>query len=86
MEQINKYINELKNTLDDLPVETIDQIIQVLHNARLDNRQIFIMGNGGSASTATHFDNISPTPAFNDSSGALLIIVVSPTIAKGEVG
>lgn len=55
MEQINKYINELKNTLDDLPVETIDQIIQVLHNARLDNRQIFIMGNGGSASTATHF-------------------------------
>jgi D-sedoheptulose 7-phosphate isomerase len=26
-----------------------------MHQARLDGRQIFIMGNGGSASTATHF-------------------------------
>lgn len=55
MEQINRYINELKSTLDHLPVAMIDQVVNLLHNARLQNRQVFIMGNGGSASTATHF-------------------------------
>jgi D-sedoheptulose 7-phosphate isomerase len=55
MEQIKRYINELKSTLDLMPVPMIDQVVNLLHNARLQNRQIFIMGNGGSASTATHF-------------------------------
>lgn len=55
MEQINRYINELQNTLNQLPVEMIDRVVHLLHNARLHNKQIFIMGNGGSASTATHF-------------------------------
>ncbi|MFN2196147.1 MAG: SIS domain-containing protein, partial [Anaerolineales bacterium] len=55
MEQINRYINELRSTLDHLPVEMIDEVVNLLHNARLQNKQIFIMGNGGSASTATHF-------------------------------
>src|SRR6266496_3824752 len=29
--------------------------MELLHSARLEGRQVFIMGNGGSASTATHF-------------------------------
>jgi D-sedoheptulose 7-phosphate isomerase len=55
MEQINRYISELKHTLDLLPVEMIHQVVHLLHEARLHNRQVFIMGNGGSASTASHF-------------------------------
>ncbi len=55
MEQIYRYISELKGTLDILPVEMIDQVVHLLHKARIQNRQIFIMGNGGSASTASHF-------------------------------
>ncbi|HRQ40396.1 MAG TPA: SIS domain-containing protein [Chloroflexota bacterium] len=54
-QQINQYIFDLKNTLDMLPLALIDQAIGILHEARLDGRQIFIMGNGGSASTASHF-------------------------------
>lgn len=54
-QQIRQYIVELKETLDLLPLSQIDKAIQVLHAARLNGRQIFIMGNGGSASTATHF-------------------------------
>lgn len=54
-QQIRQYIVELKDTLDLLPLGQIDKAIQVLHEARLNGRQIFIMGNGGSASTATHF-------------------------------
>ncbi len=55
MNQIRNYISSLQNTLDHLDVESIDQVIAILQVARLNRRQIFIMGNGGSASTASHF-------------------------------
>ena len=50
-----QYIADLKETLDLLPVNDIDRVTQVLHLARLRGQQIFIVGNGGSASTASHF-------------------------------
>ncbi len=49
------YIAELESTLHQLPDELIQETIDVLHEARLNQRQVFIMGNGGSASTASHF-------------------------------
>lgn len=54
-EMIHAYFDELKDTLNRLDPEPINEAINVLHQARVDGRQIFIMGNGGSASTATHF-------------------------------
>lgn len=54
MQKIVNYINDLKGTLEALPLESIDQVITILHEARMRGRQIFIMGNGGSASTASH--------------------------------
>lgn len=55
MNFVNTYIDELKITLDQLSEEVIEQVLEILHDARLDNRQVFILGNGGSASTASHF-------------------------------
>jgi len=55
MDHITRYVNNLKYTLDKLPMTEIDKVIALLHEARLSRRQIFIMGNGGSASTASHF-------------------------------
>jgi D-sedoheptulose 7-phosphate isomerase len=55
MERIVSYIALLQQTIDQLPLETIHKIIDRLHLARLSGRQVFIMGNGGSASTASHF-------------------------------
>jgi D-sedoheptulose 7-phosphate isomerase len=49
------YIGELKEILDNLSQEVVEHVIHVLHEARMDNQQVFIMGNGGSASTASHF-------------------------------
>lgn len=51
---IESYVSDLKATLDTLDAAAIQQAIDVLHQARLDGRQVFILGNGGSASTATH--------------------------------
>ena len=55
MKFIHCYLEDLKQTLTRLPEEPIDLVVQTLHEARLNNKQIFIMGNGGSASTASHF-------------------------------
>lgn len=55
MDPVREYILDLHHTLDNLQLEQIYSVIEELHQARLNHRQIFIMGNGGSASTATHF-------------------------------
>lgn len=55
MNHAQAYIQELQTTLNSLPLDLIDQAISLLHQARIHNRQVFIMGNGGSASTASHF-------------------------------
>lgn len=55
MDIIQNYLDELKQILDGLPRDRIQQVIDILHEARLDHQQVFIMGNGGSASTASHF-------------------------------
>lgn len=55
MEQIQDYIATLQQTIDQLPKKLIEDVIVVLQRARTRGSQVFIMGNGGSASTATHF-------------------------------
>lgn len=52
---INNYISSLQNCLDRLDRKEIDTFIKILLQARDEDRTIFIMGNGGSASTASHF-------------------------------
>lgn len=55
MKLINNYLSEVKTTIDQIPVDRIEEVIGILHQARMNRKQIFIMGNGGSASTASHF-------------------------------
>jgi D-sedoheptulose 7-phosphate isomerase len=55
MDAINGYITGLQELLDELPQPAIQEVIDLLAQARLEHRQIFILGNGGSASTASHF-------------------------------
>jgi D-sedoheptulose 7-phosphate isomerase len=55
MQRVINYVTALQETLNQLPKQEIVQVMELLHSARLAGRQIFIMGNGGSASTATHF-------------------------------
>ena len=50
LEEQIKTINELKKSK-----EIIQKIYLEIKNAQINNNKIFIMGNGGSASTSTHF-------------------------------
>ena len=54
-EFIQNYFAEMKKVIDDIPVEDIDRVIELLFDAWKRGNQIFTCGNGGSASTATHF-------------------------------
>jgi D-sedoheptulose 7-phosphate isomerase len=55
MNDIRNYITVLQQTMDQLPVQLIAEAMDVLQLARAQGNQVFIMGNGGSASTASHF-------------------------------
>jgi len=55
MEQVKDYISGLQRTMDQLPHQLIADVIGILDEARLRGSQVFIMGNGGSAATASHF-------------------------------
>jgi D-sedoheptulose 7-phosphate isomerase len=56
-EYAGRYALYLGNLLADLDCEAIARVGQILEDARRANRTIFILGNGGSASTASHFAN-----------------------------
>ena len=55
----NDYITRFKRILDDMLnsglADKVNEVMETLLNARTENKTVFIMGNGGSASTASHF-------------------------------
>jgi D-sedoheptulose 7-phosphate isomerase len=53
---LRRYVAETKAALDErYLLGAVQQIVPVLLKARADGRTIFFFGNGGSASTASHF-------------------------------
>jgi D-sedoheptulose 7-phosphate isomerase len=50
-----EYINSLKDVLDDFPHNQFDRLIDAMLDAYHNGKHIFVMGNGGSASTASHW-------------------------------
>ena len=49
------YKTELLNAIDTIDLEKVSQAIEWFKEARAQGRHIFVCGNGGSASTASHF-------------------------------
>jgi len=52
---LKNYITKLKNDLDSIDLIQIESVINTLYKAYKNQKKIFIMGNGGSASTSSHF-------------------------------
>jgi D-sedoheptulose 7-phosphate isomerase len=51
---LRSYLAELDAALNDLAPAAIGAVLEVFERARREHRQIFIIGNGGSAATAAH--------------------------------
>ncbi len=48
------YVDGVKGVLDRLPLERVEKICDAIYRAYLDDRTLFIFGNGGSAALASH--------------------------------
>lgn len=52
---ITNYLDEVKEIAGRMSVADIDRAVELLYEVWEDGSRVFICGNGGSASTATHF-------------------------------
>jgi len=52
---IDEYLREVESVSRRISKVDIDGVIRLLYDAWKENRNVFTAGNGGSASTATHF-------------------------------
>jgi D-sedoheptulose 7-phosphate isomerase len=52
---VSAYRDGVIHLLERLSLPPVQDVISVLAHARFNNRQVLIMGNGGSAATASHF-------------------------------
>jgi D-sedoheptulose 7-phosphate isomerase len=50
-----QYRAKLLHAIDGIPLDKVEEAIRVLERARQEERAIFVCGNGGSATTASHF-------------------------------
>jgi D-sedoheptulose 7-phosphate isomerase len=50
----NNYIKVLIKSLKSIKQNKLAKIVAIIYEAYLQNKQIFVMGNGGSAATASH--------------------------------
>jgi D-sedoheptulose 7-phosphate isomerase len=57
MSNVDKYLKELEQVIRELSRPDIEAVAAALMEARRNGRQVFILGNGGSASTASHMMN-----------------------------
>ncbi len=54
MDPIERYLNEVVEMIRGLPRKDIRRVVEAVREAREQNRQLFLLGNGGSAATASH--------------------------------
>ena len=54
MDNVSTYIDGLRSAIDELPRAELSRLGEVLYRAYRDEKAVFTLGNGGSASTASH--------------------------------
>lgn len=52
---VTSYLDNLRHLLSKVPADRLAAAIDLLLEARMSSRRVYVMGNGGSAATAAHF-------------------------------
>ena len=55
LKELQEYREREIEVYKSMDLESVNKVMQVLEDARLSGRRIFICGNGGSAATASHY-------------------------------
>jgi D-sedoheptulose 7-phosphate isomerase len=53
--EVRSYFSTVQELINKVPFEAVDRVVDALVNANRAGQTVYICGNGGSASTATHF-------------------------------
>jgi D-sedoheptulose 7-phosphate isomerase len=51
---VEAYFDRLTSCIRDVPTDRVQAVCEVLYRAYLNDKQVFVVGNGGSAATASH--------------------------------
>jgi D-sedoheptulose 7-phosphate isomerase len=51
---VEAYVERLKLAIDQIPADRVEAMGEILYRAYRHNKQVFVVGNGGSAATASH--------------------------------
>ena len=54
---LKKYIDDELQILKNIDLDTVNEVIKMLEETRLNSKRVFVIGNGGSAATASHMYN-----------------------------
>ena len=52
---INQYFEEIEQMIQNISLSHLHDVLQILEHVYQEGHRVFIMGNGGSAATASHF-------------------------------
>jgi D-sedoheptulose 7-phosphate isomerase len=52
---LSEYLAAQHRALDSIPLDQVEQVIGTVRRAWREDRQIFAIGNGGNAASASHF-------------------------------
>jgi D-sedoheptulose 7-phosphate isomerase len=52
---LRTHLDQLRDLLSQVPIDRLEAALNLLMDARTAARRVYVMGNGGSASTAAHF-------------------------------
>jgi D-sedoheptulose 7-phosphate isomerase len=51
---LRDYVSEQRSALESIPLDEVEKLIDRFKHALMEDRQIFVFGNGGSAANASH--------------------------------
>lgn len=81
MERIREYISHLQAAISALSMNSIRRVIGLLLQAYENERRVFILGNGGSASTASHFACDLGKSTIHGNGGRFKVISLTDNVA-----
>jgi D-sedoheptulose 7-phosphate isomerase len=56
-EMARTFLSDMVHLIQAIDVSALEQVVNHLHSARQEGACVYVMGNGGSAATASHFAN-----------------------------
>ena len=52
---LSQYIEAQHKALDSVPLDAVERLVETVRKAWAEDRQIFVIGNGGNAASGSHF-------------------------------